>query len=353
MYVCIFIEQAAAVWTPAYISPGSGALEELKGPKMPNLVDLLLLLVVAASAWGGWYRGFFSGAVDLLRWVLSFLAALLVYHPVSSFIAGATGWPEMWTRPLAFIIVMVAAGVLVGLAGHAVLSRIPKETHESRANRFLGLLPGIASGLITAAILASILMSLPLSDGITESTTESRLANRLAGYTEEIETALVPIFDPAVRQTLNRMTTVEPGSNTSVELPFRVESARPRPELEAQMLELVNQERAAVGLGPLAPDPELLVVARAHSADMFARGYFSHQTPEGKSPFDRIREADVRFRTAGENLALAPTVEIAHRGLMNSPGHRENILRPQFGRVGIGILAGGRHGIMVTQKFRN
>ena len=320
---------------------------------MLNLVDLVLLLVIVLSVWGGWHRGFLSGLVDLLRWVISFLAALLVYRPVSSWLAAATGWSDVWTRPLAFIIVMIVAGVLIAFVGHAFLSRFARETHEGRVNRVLGLLPGAASGLITAAILASVLMSLPLSDGMAESTRESLLANRLAAYTEEIETALVPIFDPAVRQTLNRMTTVQPGSDTSVELPFKVESAQPRPDLEAQMLELVNQERAAVGLGPLAPDPDLLPVARAHSADMFARGYFSHQTPEGKSPFDRIREADVHFRTAGENLALAPTVEIAHRGLMNSPGHRENILRPQFGRVGIGILAGGRHGLMVTQKFRN
>jgi uncharacterized protein YkwD len=66
-----------------------------------------------------------------------------------------------------------------------------------------------------------------------------------------------------------------------------------------------------------------------------------------------MREDDVRFRTAGENLALAPSLQIAHTGLMNSPGHRANILRPQFGRVGIGILDGGRRGLMVTQNFRN
>jgi uncharacterized protein YkwD len=86
---------------------------------------------------------------------------------------------------------------------------------------------------------------------------------------------------------------------------------------------------------------------------MFARGYFSHHTPDGKDPFDRMREGEVRFRTAGENLALAPTLQIAHNGLMDSPGHRANILRPQFGRLGIGILDGGRYGLMVTQKFRN
>ena len=138
-----------------------------------------------------------------------------------------------------------------------------------------------------------------------------------------------------------------------VELGFKVESVRARPDLEAQMLELVNAERAAAGLGPVAPDPELTEVARAHSADMFARGYFAHVSPDGLDPFDRMKRAGVTFRTAGENLALAPTVRIAHTGLMNSPGHRANILRPPFGRVGIGIMDGGRRGLMVTQNFRN
>jgi uncharacterized protein YkwD len=86
---------------------------------------------------------------------------------------------------------------------------------------------------------------------------------------------------------------------------------------------------------------------------MFTRGYFSHNTPENKTPFDRMRESEVRFRTAGENLALAPTLSIAHTGLMNSPGHRANILQSNFGRLGIGVLDGGKRGLMITQNFRN
>ena len=86
---------------------------------------------------------------------------------------------------------------------------------------------------------------------------------------------------------------------------------------------------------------------------MWERSYFSHYTPEGKDPFERMKDGHVDYRTAGENLALAPTLQIAHTGLMNSPGHRANILNPNFGRVGIGILDGGRRGIMVSQEFRN
>ena len=94
-------------------------------------------------------------------------------------------------------------------------------------------------------------------------------------------------------------------------------------------------------------------VARAHSKDMFTRGYFAHNTPEGKTPFDRMRAANIVFTAAGENLALAQTLEIAHNNLMNSPGHRANILQPAFGRLGIGVLDGGFYGLMISQEFRN
>jgi uncharacterized protein YkwD len=64
-----------------------------------------------------------------------------------------------------------------------------------------------------------------------------------------------------------------------------------------------------------------------------------------------MTESGVQYMLAGENLAYAPTVEIAHKGLMNSPGHRENILRPEFGRIGIGVIDGGIYGKMFTQNF--
>jgi uncharacterized protein YkwD len=317
-----------------------------------NYIDLLLILIVLLSAYYGWYRGFILGLLDLLRWIGSLLAALRFYQPVARWLAPRFDWAEAWDRPAAFLLVAIVAGVAIQLLGSALVRRLPKGTHERRLNRAAGVLPGVASGLITAAIAAALLMAAPLPDGLTERARESALANRLANSTERLESALAPVFNDAIAQTLNRLT-VKPESDESVELPFKVAVTKPRPELEAQMLELVNRDRADAGLAPLAPDDELREVARAHSSDMFARGYFSHVTPEGRDPFARIREGGVSFRTAGENLALAPTLSIAHTGLMNSPGHRANILRPQFGRVGIGVMDGGRRGLMVTQNFRN
>jgi len=317
-----------------------------------NYIDLLLVALVLLSAFYGWYRGFILGLLDLLRWIGSLLLGLRFYQPVARWLAPHFDWAEAWDRPAAFLLTAFVAGLAIQLLGAALIRRLPPDIHERRLNRIFGIAPGFVSGLITAAIAAALLMAAPLPDALQTRARESALANRLAASTEQLETALAPVFNDAIAQTLNQLT-IKPDSNESVELPFKVAETRARPELEAQMLELVNRERAAAGLQTLAADDELREVGRAHSADMFARGYFAHVTPEGRDPFARIREAGYTFRTAGENLALAPTLSIAHTGLMNSPGHRANILRPQFGRVGIGIMDGGRRGLMVTQNFRN
>jgi uncharacterized protein YkwD len=318
-----------------------------------NYIDALLVFIVLLSVFFGWHRGFILGLLDLVRWIASFLAALYFYQPVSRVVGRLTGWEEVWNLPLAFILIVITASLVIQILGNYLLRLLPPDVHKRRVNKFLGILPGFASGLITAAFVSALLFSMPFADGFQENLRESQIANRLANYTDELETALAPVFGEAIQQTLNRRITVQPESNEIVSLPFKVENTRPRPELEAEMLRLVNQERVANGLAPLEADPEMAEVARRHSADMFSRGYFAHNTPENKSPFERMRESEVKFRTAGENLALAPTVPIAHTGLMNSPGHRANILKPQFGRVGIGILDGGRRGLMVTQNFRN
>jgi uncharacterized protein YkwD len=318
-----------------------------------NWIDALLVLIILLNIALGWQRGFILSLLDLVRWISSWLAGLFFYKPVSGLLASATDLTETWRDPVAFLIVFFLASALIQYLGYKLLQRVPKDVHKRRINRALGTLPGTVSGLIMAAIVSALLFAMPFSDGLSRSVQESALADRFAMYTNEAEVALGGIFEPAIRQTLNRLITTQPGSTESVELPFKIENTRPLPDLEAQMLDLVNQERTSRGLQPLTADPELTEVARRHSADMFARGYFSHHTPEGKDPFERIRDGGVTFRTAGENLALAPTLSIAHNGLMNSPGHRENILRPQFGRLGIGITDGGRRGLMVTQNFRN
>jgi uncharacterized protein YkwD len=316
-----------------------------------NLVDAALAVLMALSLWAGWRRGFVRGTLELATLVLGVLAALRGHGPAARWLEAH--WPALgvWTRPLAFVVLLLASRALLGALAQRLVLALPKAAETHTANRAFGLLPGAANGVINATLLAVLLLAAPLFDGLTLAARDSVIANRLTAPAQWVEAQLAPVFDEADK--LLTGLTVQPQSTETMPLRFTVQQPRARPELEARMLALVNAERQQQGLRPLQPDPQLAEVARAHSRDMFARGYFSHLTPEGRDPFDRMRQAEVRFLAAGENLALAPTLPMAHQGLMNSPGHRANILRPAFGRVGIGVLDGGMHGLMVTQNFRN
>jgi uncharacterized protein YkwD len=316
-----------------------------------NWVDILLVTVLLLSAWTGWKKGFILGTLYLLTWTGSFVLGYFLYTYTAAFIDKIVTLGA-WLLPVAFLLTTIIARILIGLVAKRILRTIPEKINSDAANHLFGVIPGIINGMIYATVIAALLLALPVKNSITSETRHSRIAITLSSKAEWANKKLAPVFDQAVRQTMNNLT-VKPGSHEEIKLHFTCDDPGIRPSLEAKMLELINMERAKEGLKPLKADREETLVARAHSKDMFARGYFAHVNPEGKDPFDRMKAAKVKFRTAGENLALAQTLQIAHTNLMNSPGHRANIMNPQYKRVGIGILDGGFYGLMISQEFRD
>lgn len=317
-----------------------------------NAVDLLLVAVLLLGLWRGWRVGFVAGIVELACLAAGLLVAFFASPWLAALLDRHALLPEPWASPAAFLAVFLGVQLVLSALARRLVRPLSAGAMARSVNRALGLLPGAANGAINAMVVAVLLTALPLTDGITRAAQDSAIAARLGVPAEWLEHRLGPIFNPAVERTMQALT-VQPQSQERVALPFVVKDAPPRPELEAAMLALVNAQRAKAGLRGLTADTETLDVSRAHSRDMFERSYFAHVTPEGRTPFDRLRAARLTYRAAGENLALARTLDMAHTGLMNSPGHRANILNPAFGRVGIGIVDGGRHGLMVTQTFRN
>jgi uncharacterized protein YkwD len=122
------------------------------------------------------------------------------------------------------------------------------------------------------------------------------------------------------------------------------------PTAEAAVLALVNEARVDAGCGALTADPALAAVARAHSADMRDRDYFSHTSPEGLSPFDRAEQAGVGYSRA-ENIAFGQADATAvMEAWLKSPGHRANILDCELTKLGVGV-AEGAGGPWWTQLF--
>lgn len=123
-------------------------------------------------------------------------------------------------------------------------------------------------------------------------------------------------------------------------------------EWGSAVLRLTNAERTAAGLSPLSPDPLLTVAAQDHSADMIARAFYSHTSPDGGEPWHRASAAGSRHRAIGENIACGQrTPAEVVDGWMNSPGHRANILKPSFTHLGVGFAGGGSAGTYWTQLF--
>ncbi|MFE7167902.1 sigma-70 family RNA polymerase sigma factor [Streptomyces sp. NPDC057616] len=119
----------------------------------------------------------------------------------------------------------------------------------------------------------------------------------------------------------------------------------------AQVVALVNQERAKAGCGALAEDPQLEQAAQGHSDDMAARGFFDHTNPDGADPGQRITAAGYKWSTYGENIAQGQqTPQAVMESWMNSPGHRANILNCSFKDIGVGVHK-GTGGPWWTQDF--
>ena len=126
-------------------------------------------------------------------------------------------------------------------------------------------------------------------------------------------------------------------------------------EAEKRLLAMVNRDRAAAGLHPFAWDDKVAAVSRGHSTEMRTTKNVAHISPKTGSAADRVRAAKIKTALVLENVARAYGLGEAHQGLMNSPGHRANLMSTSATHVGIGVVFGdevsGRREIFITQVF--
>ncbi len=125
------------------------------------------------------------------------------------------------------------------------------------------------------------------------------------------------------------------------------------PTIELDLFNLVNIEREKLGLAPVIFSPPLSFLARKHSQDMALRGDISHFSTSGEPYSKRLVDGEFYFIKNGENVAFSQTFmpEFIHQSFMDSPGHRANILDPDFDKVGIGVVFKEDNGYYVTQDF--
>lgn len=318
-----------------------------------NALDIALILIVVALTIVGMRRGFLLGSYELVFAALALLLAARLYRPLAGVLGGLIDAREAVLNVMAFVIIIVVCQLVATATVGRVANWLRQATGYvpggATLDRLAGIAPGFVQGLLAATILTLLVGFLPSGTLAGEQLAESRLGLRL--YRESSNVALQAV-DAAGIQLADFVALTPRSSGDGYLLPFKVsDGLETDAEAEQAMLELVNGERLAIGLSALELDDALTVVGRAHAIEMFNEGYFAHESPLTGSPFDRLEAAGLGYRLAGENLAFAPNVEIAHEGLMDSPGHRANILEAGFGRVGIAAVCSAEHGVMFVQVF--
>lgn len=325
---------------------------------MFNFVDLIIVFLIVYLVWQGWRAGLIVGLLNLVTMVVSLIVATALYPQLGSFLSGLFAWGQNLSQVVAYFLILVVLEVVLSFIANRLYSRFAHFYKKIEAFRFvdkaLGIVPSVLTGLFLISLFMLLPLILPVKASLKDPIAGSWWGNNVLPLGLKYQPTIESYLNRLPYQNLVYLITPEPSSKETVdiEIPARIEFSTD-PVSERIMLELVNREREKRGLSMLVRDNKLLGVARKHCLDMFERSYFSHYSPEGESPFDRMKEVGISYQTAGENLAFAPNVEIAHQGLMNSEGHRKNILRPEFGKLGMGVIDGGLAGKMFCQEFSN
>ena len=318
-----------------------------------NAVDLLIVAALVLAVVAGIRAGFVATLYGLITWVVAIPVALLLQGPLGALLAGL-GLAVPLARTLGFVFVLLVIEGGFALLGSFAIVPFVKRLHTDRilgpADRALGVVPSILRTLVIAAVALAAALVLPVGSDVRATIDSSRIGQILVEQVAAAQPALGALAGGQDEGSPLFVTRLGADQTQKLDLPDGL-TLVPDPEAEAQLLKLVNDERISRGLAALELDPRLVPVARQHSEEMFRLKYFGHQSPVNGSPFDRLAAAKISYRRAGENLAYAQSVAVAHRSLMESPGHRENILRPEFTRIGIGVISAGSYGRMFTQLF--
>ena len=320
------------------------------------ILDLVVVVTVVVAVVRGWNRRSIREAFALLGVACGIVLVVVATGPAAALIRAVSSADGGSSRAIAVPVLFVLAAAAGTIAGYRIAKGVDipgPRTFDASGGAAFALIRILTT--VTILLIALDIWWGPLSLGhemIDDSVSGEVLTGDQSPFGGFYESLVDGSDDLQAVETWAR----QRDNDASVgyrqsELEATDAKLELKPDAEQAMLAAINRERRERGLPPLEWCESCADVARAHSRNMYRDGYFSHEDLDGNGPFDRMQAADIPYGAAGENLALAPTVEEAHEGLMKSPEHRENILRPTFDEIGIGIYE-GPYGLMCTQLFR-
>jgi len=319
-----------------------------------NWIDWIIFFVVLYHIIDGWDKGLMSLFFNTLAFLASLWIAVRFHTQMGGFLVTTFGLPQLWTSILGYLVLAFPSEIMINSVFDRILYKVPKKISGNIVNRWFGSLFAVINALLLLAFLLLIVLAIPVRGSVKRDIKNSLVGSKLVLLSEAYGGNVKSSLDSITQEAL-KFVTIKPTSQERLNLDVTPEQNQLTldADSETKMIELVNAERAKLGLSALIVEEGLINIARSHSRDMFERRYFSHYSPEGHDVGYRAKAEEITYALIGENLAYAPDVEMAHVGFMNSEGHRKNILDSAWSRIGIGVIDGDVYGKMFTQVFAN
>ncbi len=313
-----------------------------------NWIDVVFILIFLFFVIEDSRRGFLRLCADLIGLVVAFAGALIFYLPLGGLLAQKFALNDSTANTMSFLLVWLILQLIFFGISKIISYYTSIHIKESKANLILAYIPATLKALAFIVITIILILALPLSASQQKVLNQSFVVGITSKYSMNVENDLQKIFGNDLGKIVIQNETEE-----TILLKFKTTNMTVDEQAENTILNKINLERKKVGAPELVADNLIRNVARSHSRDMLVNGYFSHTGNDGQTLFDRLVRANVSFQEAAENIALAPTADAIHTGLMNSPKHKANILNPNFTRIGLGVENAGQYGLMVTEDFAN
>lgn len=334
-----------------YFNKRMGDNPLLKSLNYLNWVDLtFIVLIIYFTLTSG---GLLPSLFDLFGFFFSFIFSFKTYSFFAKIYLNRFSILKGMSSALGFATSWFLAEFIFSLLSWSVIKKLSPKIFKSKINIFFAFIPSIFQATLFYAFILTLLLALPVKLNFKTDILTSKTGPLLISFSQKLEEKLKPVFNEAIIETLNFLT-IKPDSEEMVFLNFTLNKndLKIDPNSEQKMFNLINKERKLRNLPPLTFDEKLRETAEEYGQEMFIYGFFSHYSKiDHSSPAERLNRKNIQFFITGENLAYAPDVQIAHRGFMESEGHRANILSVEFKKVGIGVVEGGIFGKIFVQEF--
>lgn len=315
-----------------------------------NYVDLIIVVIFSFFILEAFRHGFFTILADAMSFLLSLVIAFRYYRFVSDFLLYNFNFTKSISKALAFLTCAILTEFILGFVLGIVVFHIHRKFKGSVYIRALGIIPAVVEASLFIIFILTLTFSFPINPKVKADIEDSVFAPLFLNYTHTFEKQVNEVFGGVIDDSINYFT-IKPESNERILLKYPIDRLEVDTKSEAEMYIKVNTERNKLSLSNYIWDEKLAEVGRNYATKLWQEQYFGHVDSEGKDVGDRLTASNIKYQIAGENLALAPTINIAHTGLMNSEGHRKNILDNEFSKIGIGVVDNGIYGKIFVQIF--